>query len=85
MQNTEIRVKGHIDPTWSEWLEGLTISHTDKTRPCSAGVVADQSTLFSILTKLRDMGLEVVSVNVSESPDIEESTPRSHEISGRSS
>lgn len=85
MQNTEIRVKSHIDPTWSEWLDGLTITHTTQTQTLLNGCLADQSALFSVLAKIRDMGLEVISVNVSESPDIEEPTPRSYEISGSSS
>ena len=84
MQNTEIRVKGHIDPTWSDWVEGLNISHIDQDQTLLSGVVVDQSTLFGILTKLRDMGLEIVSVNVSDSQPVEASTPRSREISGRS-
>ena len=83
MQNTEIRVKGHIDSTWSEWLEGLKISHTDQNQTLLSGTVVDQSALFSILMKLRDMGLEVVSVNMSEPPHIEGSASHSRKTSGR--
>ena len=27
MNSYEIRVEGHLDQEWSEWFEGLTISH----------------------------------------------------------
>jgi hypothetical protein len=83
MQNTEIRVKGHIDPTWSEWLGGLKISHIDPNQTLLSGVVADQSNLFGILIKLRDMGLDIVSVNVFEPPHIEGSASHSWKTSGR--
>jgi hypothetical protein len=26
MQHVEIRVEGHMDSTWEEWLDGLTLT-----------------------------------------------------------
>lgn len=61
MQQIEIVVKGHLDPHWSEWLEGMTITHTtDETILC--GTVADQSALYGLLSRLRDLGLTLISV-----------------------
>jgi len=61
MQQIEIVVKGHLDPHWSEWLEGLTITHTtEQTVLC--GTVADQSALYGLLSRLRDLGLTLISV-----------------------
>lgn len=61
MQQVEIVVKGHLDPHWSEWLEGMTITHTaDQTVLC--GTVADQSALYGLLSRLRDLGLTLISV-----------------------
>ena len=35
--DVSIRVKGHLDPLWQEWLEGLQIVHeTDGTSRLSA-------------------------------------------------
>lgn len=62
MQQVEICVKGHIDTTWSEWLNGMTIIHTDEDESILAGEVVDQSALYGLLSKLRDMGLALVSV-----------------------
>ena len=61
MQHIEIVVKGHLDPHWSEWLEGMTITHTtNQTVLC--GMVADQSALYGLLSRLRDLGLTLISV-----------------------
>ncbi len=58
----EIRIKGHLDPTWSEWFAGLTITHNSKGETILAGPVLDQAALFGILDKVRDLGLTLVAV-----------------------
>jgi hypothetical protein len=62
MKRVEIRVKGHIDSTWSEWLDGMTITHAGDDESVLVGPVIDQPALYGLLTKLRDMGLALVSV-----------------------
>lgn len=66
MQYVEIRVKGHLDPDWSEWLEDLTITHSPQNVTCLTGTVADQTALYGLLTKLRDLGLALLSVTSSD-------------------
>lgn len=62
MQQVEIVIKGHLDPQWSEWLEGLTISHIVDNKTILCGEVVDQSALYGLLSRLRDLGLALVSV-----------------------
>ncbi len=57
-----IRVQGHLDPAWSEWLEGLKITHEEGGASCLDGPVVDQAALHGLLNKLRDMSLAVLSV-----------------------
>lgn len=64
MQNVEIRVKGKIDPHWSEWLEDLEIIHESEEQTLLTGQVVDQGTLYGILKKLRDLGLKLILVKV---------------------
>ena len=66
MQNVEIRVKGRIDEHWSDWFDDLTITHTDHNETVLTGPVVDQAALHGLLAKLRDLGLPIVSVNLSE-------------------
>jgi hypothetical protein len=62
-------VKGQIDRDWSKWFEGLTVTHTDQDETILAGEVVDQSALYGLLAKLRDLGLPLISV---DSVDVEE-------------
>jgi hypothetical protein len=66
MQEVQILVKGQIDSQWSEWLGGLQIAHVGQEQSLLTGSIADQATLYGILTKLRDLDLKLVSVNLKE-------------------
>ena len=63
MKRVKIRVKGQLDKEWSEWLGGMAITHDIYGETTLNGVVADQSALYGLLSKLRDLGLELVTVN----------------------
>lgn len=57
----QIRLKGILDSSWSDWFNGFTITvQGDET--VLIGVVCDQSALHGILTKINDLGLPIVSV-----------------------
>ncbi|MFQ5857464.1 MAG: hypothetical protein ACE5LU_17800 [Anaerolineae bacterium] len=59
----QIRVKNHLNDSWSEWFEGLTITHEEDGITVLTGPVADQPALHGLLVKIRDLGLPLVSVN----------------------
>jgi hypothetical protein len=57
----EIRVAGVLDDRWAAWFDRLQISGQDEdTVIC--GLVADQPALHGLLTKVRDLGLCLISV-----------------------
>ncbi len=58
----EIIVKGHLDIDWSGWFEGLTITHSDDGETMLTGQIRDQTALYGIITKVRDMGLSLIMV-----------------------
>ena len=62
MPSVEIRVKGHIDEHWSTWFEDLAIEHGDREETTLSGNVTDQSALYGVLARLRDLGLPLLSV-----------------------
>ena len=66
MLRVEIRVKGQMEGHWSSWFAGLEIEHSGSGETVLTGVIADQSALYGLLSKARDLGLELVSVNSSE-------------------
>jgi hypothetical protein len=59
---TEIRIKGHLDNRWADWFDGLTIILEDNGDTLLTGPVVDQAALHSLLRKVRDLGLPLVSV-----------------------
>ena len=58
----EIRVKGHLDHTWSEWLYDLTLTHKSDGTTTLSGPLPDQTVLHSVLTRIRDLNLPLISV-----------------------
>jgi hypothetical protein len=62
----EIRIEGHLDPSWSEWLEGMTITIPEESVTCLSGPVVDQAALHGILNRIRDLNLKLLSVKRKE-------------------
>ena len=57
----EVRVAGVLDARWAAWFHGLVITRQgDETVIC--GLLPDQSALHGLLTKVRDLGLCLISV-----------------------
>ena len=64
----EIRIKGHLDRKWSEWLYDMTITHECDGTTTLSGPLPDQTVLHSVLARIRDMNLPLISVTPAE-PD----------------
>lgn len=62
----EIRVKGHLAPTWGGWFDGMAISQAEDGSTILLGAVIDQAALHVILKKVRDLGLTLLAVNCLE-------------------
>ena len=66
----EIRIKGHLDPTWQDWFEGLQLSHLEGDQTMLSGLLTDQATLHGLLERIRDLNMELLSVcRVENSPN----------------
>ena len=58
----EIHVKGHLDDSWSDWLEGLEVKLLDNGEMILFGRIGDQAALMGILNKLYRLNLALLSV-----------------------
>ena len=58
----EVRVKGHLDPRWAAWFDGMTLTNESEGTTDIHGPVVDQAALHGLLQKLQDVGLTLVSV-----------------------
>jgi hypothetical protein len=59
----EIKVKGELDTHWSNWFEGLTLTHLEGQETMLAGLLPDQAALHGLLERIRDLNLTLISVN----------------------
>ena len=62
MQKIEIKVRGQIDRSWSDWFNGLSVAHTPQGETILAGPIRDQAELRGVLFRLADLGLELTSL-----------------------
>ena len=58
----EIKIQGHLDTKWSEWFYGMTITHERDGSTTLCGPLPDQTVLHSVLDRIRDMNLPLLSV-----------------------
>jgi hypothetical protein len=62
----EIRIGGHLDQRWSAWFDDLVLTPEAEGTTKLGGFVADQAALHGVLTKVRDLGLVLISVEAVE-------------------
>jgi len=56
-----IKLKGRLDPKWSDWFDQMEIS-TEGNQTILTGSVADQAALHGLLIRIRDLNLPLLSV-----------------------
>jgi len=56
-----IRIQGTIDPTWSDWFGGFTITPQNG-ETVLEGEVSHQAALHGILAKINELGMSIISV-----------------------
>jgi hypothetical protein len=62
----QLRVDGYLDDHWSAWFDGLTLIHDSDGTTSLRGVVSDQAQLHGLLSKIRDLGVTLISVELLE-------------------
>ena len=58
----QITVKEYLEDSWAAWFDGLTISHAPDGATTLEGSLRDQSALYGLIDKARDLGLTLVRV-----------------------
>jgi hypothetical protein len=58
----ELRVQGHLDDRWSEWLGGVDVQCQEDGTTVLVGPVVDQAALHGLIKKVRDLGMPLLSV-----------------------
>ncbi len=58
----EIKIKGHLDPRWSDWFEDLKLTHLEGDGTLLSGLLPDQAALHALLERIRDLNITLISV-----------------------
>jgi len=58
----EIRVVGHLSVNWQTRFEGLSMRHEPEGETTLTGML-DQAALHGVLVKIRNLGMNLISVN----------------------
>ena len=70
-----ITIKGHLDPEWSDWFDGLIVTQLDNGETILYGPLVDQTALHGVLIKIRDLGLPLLGLSRIERGREHESNP----------
>ena len=62
----KIKIMGHLEENWSDWFEGLTFTHDSDGTTTLHCPLPDQAALHSILLKIRDLNIKLISVTQSD-------------------
>jgi hypothetical protein len=65
-----ITISEQLDASWSSWFDGLSITHAADGATTLEGAIRDQSALYGLIDKLRDLGLTLVAVGRSTPPGL---------------
>jgi hypothetical protein len=64
----EIKIRGHLDPRWSDRFAGLKLTHLEGDGTLLSGLLPDQAALHGLLELVRDLNLTLISVSCSGPP-----------------
>ena len=62
-QTYQIKLEGHLDPQWSDWFDGWTLTHAEDGSTLLTGLAPDQAALHGLFVKIRNLNLKLISVN----------------------
>ncbi len=71
MVRYRIRVRGHLDRQWSAWFDAITVDHLPDGQSLLTTAEIDQAALHSILSRVLDLNLVLLSVDsqMTENPE----------------
>jgi hypothetical protein len=62
----QIKVRGRLDERWAPWFEGMSIAFEQaehgSTMTVLTGSIVDQAALYGLISRMRDLGLPLISV-----------------------
>ena len=70
----EVCIEGRLGPQTIAWFEDMTVTINEETsQTIIQGYIVDQAALYGLISRVRDLGLTLVSVKRLEDDDVVES------------
>jgi hypothetical protein len=66
MYQTEIHVKGKLNPGWSDWFEELQVRESPPEGMILSGTLPDMAAVYGVLSRLGSLVITLVSVTCQE-------------------
>jgi hypothetical protein len=71
----QITLKEYLEESWSASFDSLLITHTPNGATILAGAVRDQTALYGLIARIRDLGLTLLAVEPGLPPPETATTP----------
>ncbi len=75
----EFRVNGRLSQEMRTWFEDMTLTVDETTTPPQTliqGIIRDQAALYGLISRIRDLGLHLLSANLIEQEQEEEDSEK---------
>jgi hypothetical protein len=69
MYHTEIRVKGKINPSWSDWFGEMYVQEKNCDETLLLGKLPDMAAVYGVISRLGSLVIPLVSVICVEEAD----------------
>lgn len=69
MKRVKVVIQGHLERSWMDWVEGLSITYPSEDETLLSGTITDQAALYGLIGKLRDLGVHLISIDVASMGD----------------
>jgi hypothetical protein len=61
-----IRVQGRLEPRWTDWFAGMSLTADDDGTTALHGPLHDQAALHGVLARMRDLAIPLISITTCE-------------------
>lgn len=75
MYQTEIHIKGKLDPNWSDWFGELQVQDCAYEETILSGQLSDMAAVYGVISRLGSLVIPLVFVNCREVTDTDHLKP----------
>ncbi len=69
MYQTEIHIRGRLNPSWEDWFEGLTLQEGPQNETILRGELPDMAAVYGVISRLSSLVITLISVDCVDLPD----------------